>query len=190
MWFSRLRVWWTQGRFPEEIRISEVAPVDLEEVLGELAADILAMGKPAPANPVAAESAAPAPVPTASAAPAAGALEVGFVVALCNDLSRVKRNATMLSQAGTETKEIRGIRRAVERLDDALRGRGVEYFEKTGTRFDPRDIEFDPKGQPVVVPGLAQSRIGPCECPVVKLDGKIIQRAQGLVEVPAGGGGR
>lgn len=188
MWCSRLRAWWGQARFPGEIRITDVAPVDLEEALGELAASLLAGAKPAPPAVPAADPARTAAAPPAPSAPSAEVLDVAFAVSLCNDLSRMKRNAGTLSQAGSETKEVRGIRRAVERLEDALRQRGIEYFEKAGTRFDPRDVEFEPRGQPVVVPGLAQSRIGPCECPVVKLNGKIIQRAQGLVEVPAAGG--
>jgi hypothetical protein len=179
MILQRAQAGWRQWRFPREFRIKCDEPIELAEVLSDLAAAILTAPPPAPA---------PAPAPVTEPAPktaTVAALEQGFVIELCNELYRLRRNTQALARGGTETKETRSINRAVEHVEDALRQRGAEYFDKTGKPFDPRDPEFEPRGQPVAVPGILQGRIGPCECPVVKLSGTIIQRARGLVEVPA-----
>jgi hypothetical protein len=190
MWFRTLWARLRQSLFPREIQIAVDKYADpeggLAELFAELSTGVRALEKalaeatkpvPLPVVPV---TQVDAPPPTRSEP----VVDTELFVSFCNDLCRLKRNVQTIANAGPETKEVRSMKRVVERLDDALKSRGFEYFEKAGTRFDPRDIEFEPKGQPVTTAGLSQPRIGPCECPVVKLKGKIIQRAQGLVEVP------
>ena len=104
---------------------------------------------------------------------------------LCNNLFRLRSNVQVIIKGGGETKEVRNVNRALTRIEEDLKDRGFEYFDKTGKPFYADDQEFEPKGQPIPVAGINLSRIGPCELPVVKLRGEIIQRAQGLVEVPA-----
>lgn len=162
-----------QYLFPREFRIAPGRAADLtEESLAGIAAAIDAWKQPPP-------------TPPDTPAGKADGLETAFVLGMCNDLFRIRRNAGIIVKAGAETKEIRSIRRAIEHLDDALLQRGVEYLDLTGKCWDPRDINFEPKGQPVPVTGLAQNRIAACECPLVRIKGKMVQRAQGIIEVPA-----
>jgi hypothetical protein len=186
MFFDNLVVRVRQKLFPPEFRITAGSGSSVEAILTEMAAAMDLAPEITTAIPV-----VPAPAVVEPSAQVAevkteqDGVDPAFVRALCNDLFRLRRNAGLIASDGTETKEIRSIKRAVERLDDMLKQRGIEYFDMTGKQWDARDVDFEPKGQPVLVSGLLHKRIAACECPMVKVKGKLIQRAQGIVEVPA-----
>jgi len=171
-----------QYLFPPEFRIGRVRHAELLDAFAEVARLLASLDR---SRDIEWQQKPPEPRPEAQVGEKREPIEVSFVLCLCNDLFRLRRNAGVLAKDGPETKEIRSIKRAIERLDEMLKGRGIEYFDLTGRRWDFRDVDFEPKGLPAPVPGLTEKRIAACECPLVKINGKIVQRAQGIVEVPA-----
>jgi hypothetical protein len=171
-----------QHLYPPEFRIPPVDGDDLADALSEITSAVARLAQEEATPQHADRSAAPQ---GDSKPDKRGEMETAFVVSLCNDLFRLRRNAETLAKSGSETKEVRSIGRAIERLDDMLKQRGIEYHDMTGKPWDARDVDFEPKGQPVPVPGISRKRIAACECPLVKIGGRMVQRAQGIVEVPA-----
>lgn len=171
-----------QYLFPREFRIGRVRHAELMDAFAEMARLITSLGQDTHAEP---QQKSPEQKQKVDDEKRQRSIEVPFVLGLCNDLFRLRRNALLLAKDRAEAKEVRIILRAIERLDDMLKQRGIEYFDVTGRGWDFRDVDFEPKGPPIPVAGLTQKRIAACECPLVKIDGKIVQRAQGIVEVPA-----
>ncbi len=171
-----------QYLFPPEFRIGRIRHAELLDAFAEMARLIASLGQSPGIEP---RQKSLEPKQEAEGGEKRGQIELSFVLSLCNDLFRLRRNADLLAKEGPETKEIRSIKRAVERLDDMLKQRGIEYLDITGRLWDYRDVDFEPKGQGVPVVGLTHKRIAACECPLVRIDGRIVQRAQGIVEVPA-----
>lgn len=171
-----------QYLFAPEFRIGRIRHAELLDAFTEMAQLLACLDRSRdierPQKPL-------EPGPEAQAGEKREQIEVSFVLGLCNDLFRLRRNAGLLAKDGPETKEVRSIKRAMERLDDMLKQRGIEYVDVTGRLWDYRDVDFEPKGQPVPVAGLTHKRIAACECPLVRIEGRIVQRAQGIVEVPA-----
>lgn len=177
---SSLRQW----SFPPEFRIDTGDGLDPGELLVRaVGAAILAAEKtPSPAPPP------PRPPPTTPAGPVAtGGIEMEFACSLCGDLFRLRRNVAQVVAEGKETKEIRSIQRALERVDSLLSAKGVEYIDLTGRAWTDRDLDFDPMGQPEIDPTLDVKRIAVCERPLVKMGGKIVQRAKGTIKKPPTG---
>jgi hypothetical protein len=156
-----------QWLFPREFRIDPGSGGDLEAAIREIAAALRVLSA--------------LPPPGAEKKPE---VETGFIIALCNDLYRIRRNNRLLAQGGADNKEIRTIGRAIERLDRVLRDKEIEYFDLEGRQWDDRHLDFDFLPPPEEVAGLMFKRIGPCECPLVKIHGKIVQRARGILQVP------
>ena len=118
-------------------------------------------------------------------APKVKPLSPELAVGLCNELFRLRRNAEQLAAEGKDSKELRSIRRALGSLEDTLKQHGIECLDPTGQDYDPGRLDFEQIGQAEVVPGIERERIGRCERPVVLLDGKLAQKARGLVHRPA-----
>lgn len=108
-----------------------------------------------------------------------------FAVALCNYQFRIGRNAELLKADGQGSKELRVIERMLQRINTLLIEYGIESLDLTGQTYDVLREDFEPLGEPERVPGLDGNRIGSCERPVVIINGKLIQRAKGLVRKPS-----
>ena len=156
---GRLRQW----RFAPEFRIEAAREAELARAL---AAALRAGRRPAEA---------------AKVRPLSPELAVG----LCNHVFRLRRNAQQLAEEGKDSKELRSIRRALGSLEDTLKQHGIECLDPTGQDYDPGRLDFEQIGQAEVVAGIERERIGRCERPVVLLDGKLAQKARGLVHRPA-----
>ncbi len=106
-------------------------------------------------------------------------------VDLCNEIFRLRLNEEKMRKEGGDSKALRGINRAREGMELLLHKQGIEFFDLTGRKWDARDNDFEPVGQPEEVAGLEAKRIGRCDRPLVKISGKIVQRAKGTVQRPA-----
>jgi len=115
----------------------------------------------------------------------AHAPDAAFALALCNNYFRLHRNAEQLALEGQNSKELRGIARALENMGELLRRHGIECRDLTGQVYDAGRLDFEPIGEPEAVPGLDGTRIGRCERPAVFVNDKLIQTARGLVTKPA-----
>ena len=112
-------------------------------------------------------------------------LDPKFACAICNDVFRLPKNVAQLVQERGQSKELRSIERIVRNVDAVLKENGVEYIDLTGKPFDERSEDFEPAGQPQAVPGLDRAYVAACERPVVLINGKLVQRARGVVKRPA-----
>jgi hypothetical protein len=113
------------------------------------------------------------------------AVNTAFAVALCNYHFRMGRNAGLLKDYGDGARELRAIGRALEKIDALLKDYGIECRDVTGQRYDDGREDFELIGRAEKVPGLGESKITQCECPVVLINGKLVQKAKGLVSIPA-----
>lgn len=114
-----------------------------------------------------------------------GAFDSKFACAICNDIFRLQRNVTQLEHEGGSSKELRSIQRVVRNVDHALKENGIEYIDLTDKPFDERSEDFEPFGKPQEIPGLDRAWIAACERPVVLINGRIVQRARGVLKRPA-----
>lgn len=126
----------------------------------------------------------PVTSPAVSQAGSAG-LDSRTAVELCNEVFRLHRSSEQMAKEGKDSKELRGIQRARESIEMILNQHGVQYFDLTGRPWDDRDNDFEPVGQPEDVPGLQAKKISRCERPLVKVNGKLVQRARGTIQRPA-----
>jgi hypothetical protein len=114
-----------------------------------------------------------------------GGVSAAFATELCNYHFRLSRNAGLLKVNGDSDKELRAVGRMLEKIDLLLKDYGIEWLDVTGQRYDDGREDFEPIGTPERVPGLSESRITHCERPAVMIDGKLVQKAKGLVRKPA-----
>lgn len=157
---SRLRQW----RFAPEFRIeADGSGADLAHVLAEA---LRVLRRPVEA-------------------PKVKPLSPELAVGLCNELFRLRRNAEQLAAEGRDSKELRSIRRALSSLEETLKQHGIECLDPTGQDYDPGRLDFEQIGQAEVLPGIERERIGRCERPAVLMDGKLAQKARGLVHRPS-----
>ena len=200
----RIRQW----AFPAEFRIRVEGGGDWWSAMAGLVSEALAEAKSAQAAQVAEAARAGEAVKTAEALRAAEAARAAakpaeappaapppakapagiterFAISLCNDVFRLRRNAEVLAGKRGDCKELRSIASAMTNVDALLAENGIKYYDLTGKDFDERSEDFDPVGQPEEVPGLDRKIICVCERPLVLLNGKLIQRARGIVQKPA-----
>ncbi|HEX4961292.1 MAG TPA: hypothetical protein VF173_10675 [Thermoanaerobaculia bacterium] len=113
------------------------------------------------------------------------ALDEDFAVALCNQHFRLRRNAEQIVAETGESKELRSIQRALQSLSDVFERYGIECRDLTGQAYDFLRLDFEQIGEPEIVAGLDGAKIWRCERPIVVVDGKLIQKARGIVARPA-----
>lgn len=173
--YPALRQW----IYPPEFQISVAGKQDAVETLANLLVQAIA---------------AQAQVQTQVQAQAANLLEKMSVTpsippalacSLANYYFRLQRNAQQMAIEGAESKELRSIKRALEDMTDTLHEHGVECIDLTGQDYDPGRVDFEQFGAPEVKAGLVREKIGRCEKPAVLLNGKLLQKAKGLVARPA-----
>lgn len=119
------------------------------------------------------------------AAENAQGLPAELAIGLCNEQFRLDRNARQLMGERGESSELRGILRRVEAMKQTLLDHGVECLDLSGQDFYPERTDFEPLGPPELEVGLERPRIALCERPAVMLNGKLVQRAKGIVARPA-----
>ena len=193
--YARLR----QLTFPAPFRIAAADEDDWADSLAALAAEALAAARTGadvngapektningPAEKSNVNGPADAFVRAAVGGDGDHAPDAAFALALCNNYFRLHRNAEQLALEGQNSKELRGIARALENMGELLRRHGIECRDLTGQVYDAGRLDFEPIGEPEAVPGLDGTRIGRCERPAVFVNDKLIQTARGLVTKPA-----
>ena len=177
MFMQRLRARLRQWTFPASFRI---APGGGGDWAGALVDAVIEARK-------AAESVRETAPPADAETGASAGLDPDFLVPLCNDLFRLQRNVCQLQTEGNDSKEVRSIGRALESLEEFLKEHSVECLDLTGQAYDDGRTDFEPIGAPEEVPGLEGKKISVCERPYIAFHGKVIQRARGIVAIPARG---
>lgn len=108
-----------------------------------------------------------------------------FIVSLCNDVFRLRRNVKLLLEAGTQGHMVRGIGMALDNVDRLFAKNGIEYKDLAGHSYDPDWLAFELLSEPEESPDTQVETIKMCERPMVTLNGELIQAAKGIVIRPA-----
>ncbi|HEY3840463.1 MAG TPA: hypothetical protein VGL72_28020 [Bryobacteraceae bacterium] len=170
---SRWTVRFRQALYPPEFQIT---PGDDEASLAVMVAHLATMMETlAPLAPT--DTPKPPPVVTPTAGP-----DKAFVIDLCNQVHRLSRAVKKAQEQGGA--EADKLQRHLDRLGEILAGYKVEWEDLTGQAYDPGRADFDPLGEPVMVPGLQRKTIIQCERPAVRFGGVLIQPAKGTVGRP------
>jgi hypothetical protein len=164
--WDRLRQW----TYPPEFRVTPPdgdAAVDALRVLLEQAQTTAA-------------PAAAGPTKSLGVSPDDGA----FAVEIGNIYFRLRRNVLELRAKSPDSAEATRLGRVVESFDAQLRQRGIVSEDLEGQRYVEGRMDLDPIDvQEVPNAGPGQT-IGRCERPKVTLNGKIVQKARGIVLRP------
>jgi hypothetical protein len=172
--------WWPalkQALYPPEFQISPMeGESDLAAAMLRLIATVEALPRTAETPPAEAKKDAGTPPP------APDGLEKAFVIDLCNQIHRLNRGLKKAQENGNP--EAGGLKAHVDRLAKTLANHSVQCEDPSGQIWDPGRVDFEPLGEPQIVPGLTQLTILQCERPVVRLGGKVIQSAKGAVGAP------
>ncbi len=126
------------------------------------------------------ERARGAPVPP----PARGGdgLPAALAIELCNKLHQLSRSVEKAREQGSA--EADRLKNHVARLARTLREQSVEWEDLTGQAYDPGRADFEQLGEPQERPELNGKTIIQCERPVVRIMGRPVQAARGIVGVP------
>jgi hypothetical protein len=108
-----------------------------------------------------------------------------FATRLCNRYFHVRRAVRDLVGASGSSDAAEDCTDSLAFLDDELAKHGIECLDLTGERFMEGRRDFEILGKPEAVAGIPYPRIGRLERPAVKLGGKLIQSAVGIVERPS-----
>ena len=95
---------------------------------------------------------------------------------------RLDRSAARATQQGAA--EAERLQRNLSGLRSALESGGIEYKDLSGQEYDPGRRDFEPLGQAQPSPGIVRPTIMQCESPAVFVQGRIAQKARGVVGVP------
>jgi hypothetical protein len=108
-----------------------------------------------------------------------------FVTELCNRLHQLSRTVKKASdQQGPESDRLKT---HMERLDKTLREYSIGWEDLTGQAYHPGRADFEPLGEPRSQAGLTRDTIVQCDRPVVRIDGRVVQSAKGVVGTPPDG---
>jgi hypothetical protein len=122
--------------------------------------------------------------PVSPPPPGGGGIPERFALDLCNYAFRIERNEQQMQAEGQNSKEQRSIQGALKKIKALLQSMEIEYTDPTGQAFTEGRDDFDLLGQAEERPGLKYKTIISCECPVVKIKGKMKQKARGVVARP------
>lgn len=185
-WLLRLH----QAVHPREFRLPVEADEPLDAVLAALLVQQNQLGRALESLRGVAPEEAPARTsdsPPAGAAPAdapTSTVDPALAIALCNGYDRVLQNSRQMTAQGTDSKQLRSIRRALETIEETLRGHGIEYLDLTGQAYHPGREDFEPLGEPEASAEVSRPTIARCERPAVLVQGRLVQRARGIVVCP------
>lgn len=110
-------------------------------------------------------------------------LDVGLIKAIGNQRYRIESGLANLVKTLGETRELRSIRRASDKLTSAF-GVKVEVIDLTGQTYDERRTDFVPLGEPEPSAEVTRKTIWACEQPAIYICGKLVQQAKGIVAIP------
>jgi len=170
----------SQWFYPREFRIGAGTSLTTAVLLAASASQPLERAGPDTGmpSPVAGDV-TPVPAPTDTG------LEKGFVIDLCNNFHRLSRSLKPLQDAtGAEATRLK---RNLDQVRKTLQDNGIECLDLTGEVYDPRRSDFQPLGEPQETPGLTRMTIIQCERPLVKIKGRFVQPAKGIVGRPSAG---
>jgi hypothetical protein len=163
--------------YPREFRI---LPVGGESGAAQWIAHALRIAEPpAQPPPASAETSTSNREPPPSTATGQGN---AFLIEICNQVHRLTRSAKKIQEGGGAEGD--RLNRHVERLRQVLNDHSVSWEDLTGQAFDSGRSDFEPLGEPQVVAGLRRKTIVQCERPVIRLSGKLVQSARGVVGKP------
>ncbi|MFH1862998.1 MAG: hypothetical protein ABH878_09340 [bacterium] len=108
-----------------------------------------------------------------------------FITSLCNDLFRLKKSTHTLADSGVNLPAVRGIQRSLENLDSLFTTHHIEYRDLAGQEYHPGRNDFDPVAEAEESPDIEKAKILQCQQPTVSLNGRLIQKAKGIVVRPA-----
>ena len=161
--------WFRQRMYPPALRIESGDP-ETGLLILEIAAIQERLAQ-LPGQPAAAMAAMPA------------APDNGLAVGICNQMLRLERSASKARQQGSgEAERLQG---HLERLKTTLADSGIKYEDLTGQAYDPGRYDFEQLGEAQASPDVRRAMIVQCERPVVMLNGRLIQKAKGIVAKPA-----
>ncbi len=112
-------------------------------------------------------------------------LDNEFVVNICNQLFRARKDADAVAKEEKSTKEIRSLLRAIESAMTLLQEKGVECFDLAGQDYHQGRVDFSPARKAEEVPGLDTAKVAECKRPAVYYQGKLLQKATGVIARPA-----
>ena len=101
---------------------------------------------------------------------------------ICTQMVRLERATKTVMQQGVS--EANRIKDQLDRMRETLKGIGAIYEDFTGQAYDPGRLDFEPLGELQYRPDLKYDTIINCERPMVMLNGKLIQKAKGIVGTP------
>jgi len=110
-------------------------------------------------------------------------LPAALAIELCNKLHQLSRSVDKAREQGSA--EADRLKNHVSRLARTLSEHAVEWEDLTGQAYDPGRVDFEPLGEPQERPGLSRKTIIQCERPVVRIMGRPVQAARGIVGVPS-----
>lgn len=178
-WLNRVRQWC----YPAAFRIA--AGGSDANVVAFVAAELSKLEQALAHSTVSAAAAAsdhrPDPGPCLEAEEASSELTKDFVLDLCNIYYRLARASQASSGSGA-----RKTGRHLDRMRNLLAEKGIECLDLAGQVYEEGRLDFEPLGEPQPDPSLSRMTILNCERPLVKLHGRLVQKAKGFVGKPEG----
>ena len=92
---------------------------------------------------------------------------------------------TQLSGEKKEGQALRSLGRVLEDVDFLLTEHGIDSRDLQGEVYDDGREDFEPIGAPEKISGLTRREIALCESPRIMIHGKVVQKARGVVAIPA-----
>jgi len=108
-----------------------------------------------------------------------------FVIGWCNAHFRAQKNLNAIDNKNVAAREVRGMTRALEATTRLMEEHQVQCLDLTNQEFDDGRMDFEPLAEPDEVEGLECVKITLCERPAVLHQGRLIQKAKGLLARPA-----
>ncbi len=175
--FESLALRVRQLRYPPELRI---LPLRVGRSSADAIADALVLVLERLAS-LAREKEPPAPKTVATPNAASQGLSPELAIAFANAYFRLSANLALLA-AAQDSKELRGMKRALDAMDQAMRAAGVDCRDLTKEAYDAGRLDFEQLGEGEVTDGIERDTIAHCERPAVFLNGTLVQKSKGLVQ--------
>jgi len=113
--------------------------------------------------------------------------EKSFAIGLSNECFRWLNNLDSLTKRLPDNPDLEDVRKRLANIRAFCRKKkGFEWADLQNEPYDLKRNDFEPTSEAEDTPGLDRPRILRCELPVVRLQGKIIQKARGIVGKPVG----
>jgi hypothetical protein len=114
-------------------------------------------------------------------------LDTGFVIQICNDYFRIRRNLEQLKQAETpQSPQVRRISNILNHIEWTFKDYKIECLDLTGQPIihGRKDVEVIAKADNRPDLNLSQPTIIQCERPAIRMNGNLVQTARVTVAEP------